>query len=83
MILAKATGRNSLDISYYENNTGCPRPEVSAFAAAALAACRNGISNYGEYISVTCNGNTIAVICHSPDTVTIKCSCERVFEGKI
>lgn len=83
LILAETVGENSFDISFYENNTGCPRPAISAFGAAALAACRNGIGKYNEEISVICNGNTVKIICNSTDSVTIKCTCERVFEGKI
>ncbi len=83
LILAENTDVNSFEFSFYENNTGCPRPAISAFGAVGLAACRNAICNYGDEISVTCNGNTVKVICNSPDSVTIKCTCERVFEGKI
>lgn len=83
LILTEKTDVNSFDISFYENKTGCPRPEVSAFAAVGLAACRNDICRYGDEIFVTCNGNTVKATCNSPESVTIKCTCERVFEGKI
>ncbi len=83
LILAEPAGVNSFDFSFYENNTGCPRPEISAFAAVGLAACRNDICNYGNEISVSCKGNTVNVTCNSPESVTIKCTCEKVFEGRI
>ncbi len=83
LILAENTGANSFDIGFYENKTGCPRPAISAFGATALAACRNAIGKYDKDISVSCNGNTVRIICNSPDSVTIKCTCERVFEGKL
>ncbi len=83
LILAENTDVNSFEFSFYENKTGCSRPELSAFAAVGLAACRNAICNYGDEISVTCNGNTVKVTCHNPESVTIKCTCERVFEGII
>lgn len=83
LILAERSNTNSFDISYYENNTGCPRPELSAFAATALAACRCGICKYGNEISVTSFGNTVSVICLTPDAIAVKCTCEKVFEGKI
>ncbi|MBQ6898142.1 MAG: hypothetical protein IJN70_04115 [Clostridia bacterium] len=83
LILTEKTDVNSFDISFYENKTGCPRPGLSAFAAVGLAACRNGIGKYNEEISVSYNDNTVKIICNSADSVTIKCPCERVFEGKI
>ena len=83
MILAEPDDKNSFNISFYENNTGCPRPGLSAFAAVGLAACRNGIGKYNEEISVSYNGNTVRIICNSADSVTIKCTCERVFDGKL
>ncbi len=82
MILADMTNKNTFDISFYENKTGCPRPVISALGGTALAACRNGLCRFGEEITVSCNGNTVNVICHSPKTVTVKCTCEKVFDGK-
>lgn len=82
LILAQHSGNNSFNISFYENKTGCPRPVISAFGGTALAACRNGLCDYGDEITVTCSKNTVNIICHSPETVTVKCTCEKVFEGK-
>lgn len=83
LILAEKTDKNSLNISFYENGTGCPRPEISAFAATALAACRNKSLNYGEEADVSCNGNAVFITCETQDTVTIRCTCKRAFEGEI
>ena len=83
LILAEETDVNSFDISFYENSTGCPRPEISAFAATALAACRNDICRYEDDIYVTCCDNTVNVICHTTEAVTVKCTCEKAFEGKL
>ena len=83
LILAEYSGKNSFNIDFYENSTGCPRPEISAFGATALAACRNDICKYGETISVSCNDSTVSIICSNAESVTIKCTCEKVFEGKI
>ena len=82
LILSEKIRTNAFDISFYENKTGCPRPTLSAFGATALAACRSGICNYGETISVSADGNTVYVTCNSPEAVTIKCTCEKVFKGK-
>ena len=83
LILAERTDKNSLNISFYENGTGRPRPDISAFAATALAACRSGSLNFGDEISVSCNENTVFVTCETEEQITIRCSCEMVFDGNI
>lgn len=83
LILTEQKGSDSFDISYYENMTGCPRPRISAYGAVALAACRNGYCNYEDEITVSCNSNNVFVICHSPENITIRCTCKKVFTGNI
>ncbi len=83
LILAQKNGEHSFEISFYENSTGCSRPDLSAFAGTALAACKNGVCNFKDAISVSCNNNTLEVICHSPESITVKCTCEKVFTGRI
>ena len=83
LILAEFTDKSSLNISFYENGTGCPRPEISAFAATALAACRNGSFSFGEEIAVSCNSNTVFVTCETEEEISISCSCEMVFDGNM
>lgn len=81
LILAQETDKNTFDISFYENSTGNSRPDISAFAATALAACKNSICRFGDEISVSYSNNKVDVICFSEKNVYIKASCERVFLG--
>ncbi len=83
LILAEYTDKDALEISFYENTTGCPRPEISAFAATALAACRNKSLNYGDRVKISCNGSTAFVTCEADNHITAECTCQKVFEGEI
>lgn len=83
LILAQPIATNSFDINFYENKTGCHRPVLSAYAATALSACKNGICKFGDEISVFCDNNKVKVICHDTKNVTVECSCEKVFSGNI
>ena len=83
LIIAEKTSPCSFDISFYENKSACPRPTLSAFAATALAACKNGICRYGEEIAVACGINIVTVICHCSEAVSVECTCQKVFLGLI
>lgn len=81
-ILAQQTEDNTFDIDFYENRTGCPRPTIAAYSAAALAACKTGLSEYGQKIRVTYNENSVTVICPSETEIMAECEAAEIFQGK-
>ena len=83
LILAERTEKNSYKISFYENKTGCPRPTIAALASTALAACKNGYSNYNENINVSCDGVSVNATCTSDENITVECRAEKIFTGNL
>lgn len=80
-LLAQRTGENTFEIDFYENKTGSPRPTIAACEACAIAACKTGLSRYGEKIKITCNENAVTVICPTETEITAECEATEIFKG--
>lgn len=83
LLVAEKTGMNSYVMSKQQINDECAYPSVGAFAAVAVAACKDGKSRYSEEIKVSCEGYDVYVFVKDENSFSVHTRAEFIYEGEI